>query len=69
MIQTSTSSWASPTVQFIKKNGEDIRLCIDYRSVNHLSRVMVYPMPLIRELLQDMENALWYCDLDMSSDF
>ncbi|POM72780.1 Hypothetical protein PHPALM_10452 [Phytophthora palmivora] len=31
MIRHSTSPWASPIVVIIKKNGIDIRLCIDYR--------------------------------------
>ncbi|POM79617.1 Oxoglutarate dehydrogenase (succinyl-transferring), E1 component, variant 4 [Phytophthora palmivora] len=46
MIRHSTSPWASPIVVIIKKNGIDIRLCIDYRLVNSLTRLMVYPMPL-----------------------
>ncbi|KAJ0391130.1 hypothetical protein ATCC90586_010973 [Pythium insidiosum] len=44
-VQPSTSSWASPIVIVIKKNGVDIRLCVDYRVVNSLTRLMVYPMP------------------------
>ena len=69
IIQPSTSPWASPIVVIIKKNGEDIRLCIDYRKVNELTRLMVYPMPLISELLQDLDKAMWYCSLDMASGF
>ena len=69
IIRPSTSPWASPIVVIIKKNGEDIRLCIDYRRVNQLTRLMVYPMPLINELLQDMDKAMWYCSLDMASGF
>ena len=30
---------------------------------------MVYTMPLISELLQDMDKALWYFSLDMASGF
>ena len=30
---------------------------------------MVYPMPLISELLQDMDKAMWYCSLDIASGF
>ncbi|CAI5719702.1 unnamed protein product [Peronospora destructor] len=30
---------------------------------------MVYPMPLISELLEDLDKALWYCSLDMASGF
>ena len=30
---------------------------------------MVYPMPLISELLQDMDKAMWYSSLDMVSGY
>uniref|UniRef100_H3H7N1 Reverse transcriptase domain-containing protein n=1 Tax=Phytophthora ramorum TaxID=164328 RepID=H3H7N1_PHYRM len=69
MITPSTSPWASPIVIIIKKNGVDIRLCIDYRLVNSLTRLMVYPMPLISDLLEDLDKLLWYCSLDMASGF
>ncbi|GMF47169.1 unnamed protein product [Phytophthora fragariaefolia] len=69
IIQHSTSPWASPIVVIIKKNGIDIRLCIDYRLVNSLTRLMVYPMPLINDLLDDLDKVLWYCSLDMASGF
>ncbi|POM68730.1 LOW QUALITY PROTEIN: Reverse transcriptase [Phytophthora palmivora] len=69
MIRHSTSPWASSIVVIIKKNGIDIRLCIDYRLVNSLTRLMVYPMPLINDLLDDLDKVLWYCSLDMASGF
>ncbi|OWZ04605.1 reverse transcriptase [Phytophthora megakarya] len=37
--------------------------------VNSLTRLMVYPMPLISDLLEDLDKALWYCSLDMASGF
>ena len=40
IIRPSTSPWASPIVVIIKKTGVDIRLCIDYRRVNQLTRLM-----------------------------
>ena len=69
IIRPSILPLASPIVVIITKNKEDIRLCIDYRRVNQLTRLMVYPMPLISELLQDMDKAMWYCSLDMASEF
>ncbi|OWZ02052.1 reverse transcriptase [Phytophthora megakarya] len=70
MINYSRSPWASPIVVIIKKNGVGIRLCIEYRLVNSLTQLMVYPMlPLINDLLEDLESTLWYCSLDMASGF
>ncbi|POM57599.1 LOW QUALITY PROTEIN: Reverse transcriptase, partial [Phytophthora palmivora] len=69
MIRHSTSPSASPIVVIIKKNGINIRLCIDYRLVNSLTRLMVYPIPLINDLLDDLDKVLWYCSLDMASGF
>ncbi|GMF31897.1 unnamed protein product [Phytophthora fragariaefolia] len=69
MITPSTSPWASPIVIIIKKNGVDIRLCIDFRLVNSLTRFMVYPMPMINDLLEDLDKVLSYCSLDMASGF
>ncbi|KAE9301979.1 hypothetical protein PF001_g14210 [Phytophthora fragariae] len=69
IINPSTSPWASPIVVIIKKNGVDIRLCIDYRVVNGLTRLMIYPMPLVDELLENLEFILWFCSLDMASGF
>ncbi|GMF37492.1 unnamed protein product [Phytophthora fragariaefolia] len=69
MIQPSTSTWASPIILIVKKNGVDIWLCIDYRLVNSLARLMVYPMPLVNDLLENLDKYLWYRSLDMASGF
>ena len=69
IIRPSTSPWASPIVVIIQKNVEDIRLCIDYRRVNQLTRLMVYPMPLIKNLLQNIYKAMLNCSLDVASGF
>lgn len=45
LIEYSMLEWASPIVVEMMKNGVDIRLCIDYRAVNLLTRLMSYPPP------------------------
>ncbi|OWZ05002.1 reverse transcriptase [Phytophthora megakarya] len=69
IIRPSTSPRASPIVIVRKSNGVDTRLCIDYKLVNNLTRLMVYPMPLISDLLDNLDKALWYCLLGMTSGF
>ncbi|POM74748.1 Reverse transcriptase [Phytophthora palmivora] len=66
---TNQGTTIDSNVVIIKKNGIDIRLCIDYRLVNCLIRLMVYPIPLINDLLDDLDKVLWYCSLDMASGF
>ena len=53
----------------IKKNGEDVRLCIPYRWVNQLKKLMIDPVPPISKLLQDMDKALWYFSLELANGF
>ncbi|OWY94021.1 hypothetical protein PHMEG_00036371 [Phytophthora megakarya] len=40
LVSFSDSQWASPIVLVLKKNGEDIRLCIDYKMVNAVTPIM-----------------------------
>ncbi|KAE8966201.1 hypothetical protein PR001_g28484 [Phytophthora rubi] len=72
LVQTKLveySDWASPIVIVMKKNGVDIRLCIDYRLVNQLIKLMHYPLPLIDDLLIGFESTMWFLSLDMASGF
>ncbi|OWZ08328.1 reverse transcriptase [Phytophthora megakarya] len=69
MINHSRSPWASLIFVIITKNGVDIRICINYRLVNSLTLLMVYPVPQINDLLKELNYTLWYCSLDMASGF
>ncbi|KAE9180622.1 hypothetical protein PF004_g24787 [Phytophthora fragariae] len=69
LVEHSESPWASPIVIVLKKNGVDIRMCIDYRIVNTFIKLSNYPLPLIDDLLIGFESAMWFMSLDMASGF
>ncbi|KAE9248212.1 hypothetical protein PF004_g3968 [Phytophthora fragariae] len=69
LVAFSNSPWASPIVIVLKKNGIDIRLCIDYKMVNAITVALEYAMPLVDDLLTELESYLWFCSLDAASGF
>ncbi|KAE9288168.1 hypothetical protein PR003_g25867, partial [Phytophthora rubi] len=69
LVAFSNSPWASPIVIVLKKNDIDIRLCIDYKMVNAITVALEYAMPLVDDLLTELESYLWFCSLDAASGF
>ncbi|OWZ23031.1 reverse transcriptase [Phytophthora megakarya] len=69
LIEYSDSEWAPPIVIVTRKNGVDIRLCIDYRLENQMIKLMYYPLPLSDALLIGFENVMWFLSLDTDNGF
>lgn len=67
-IRASNSPAASP-VLFVKKPGGGIRMCVDYRALNRITRSDRYPLPLIKETLRNLSTARWYTKLDIRAAF
>ena len=65
IIQKSTSPWNSPIVAIRKKDGS-VRLCIDYRRLNSITKRPIYPMPSMRELFDTLAGAKYFSSLDLS---
>ena len=59
LISFLHSPWASPIVIVPKKNCVDIRLCTDYTMVNAVTMGMEYAMPLVDDLLTELEDYKW----------
>lgn len=68
IIRESNSNFASPIVLAKKKCGK-FRLCIDYRKINKKIIRDHYPLPLIEEVLDKIEQAQVFTSLDLKNGF
>ena len=60
-----TSSPHSAPVLFVKKKYSLLRLCIDFHSLNHISKKNCYSLPLISDLLDSPHKAWVYSKIDL----
>jgi len=67
-IRESTSSYASPLV-LIKKNGGSWRCCIDLKKLNAFTVKNKFPIPLIEDLLDELNGACYFSKLDLRSGY
>ena len=68
VIQPSHSLWASPIVLVAKKDGST-RFCVDYRKLNAIMKMDVYPLPRIDDMLDLLANNQYFSTLDLASGY
>lgn len=68
IIRPSDSEYASPIVLVKKKSG-DIRMCVDYRALNKVTKRDNYPIPLIDDCIDYLANKDIFSLLDLKSGF
>ena len=64
-IRPSTSPCGAPVLFVPKPKGRGLRLCVDYRALNSVTKKNRYPLPLIDNLLERLKSAKVYTALDL----
>ena len=67
-IRPSQSPAGSPIV-FAKKKDGSLRLCVDYRGLNKITKRNRYPLPRIDELLDRLSKAKIFSKIDLKSGY
>jgi hypothetical protein len=66
LIRPSYSEFGSP-ILFVRKADGSLRLCIDYRGPNEVTRKDAYPLPCVDDTLDEIKDANYYTHLDLAS--
>ena len=68
VVSESQSPWSSPIVVVRKKTGE-IRLCVDYRKLNDVTRKDAHPLPRIEDMFDTLSGSRYFSTLDLASGY
>jgi hypothetical protein len=66
LIRLSHNKFGSP-ILFVRKADGSLRLCIDYRVLNEVTRKDAYPLPRVDDTLDKLKDANFYTYLDLAS--
>ena len=53
----------------VRKKDRDLRICIDYRKLNDITKMDPYPIPLIHEMLDRLGGAKYFSVIDLASGY
>src|SRR5699024_9469688 len=67
-IRRSRSPYASPVVLVQKKQG-DWRFCVDYRRLNMNTVPDAQPIPIIKDLFNEIKNSRYFISLDLRAGY
>jgi len=68
IIRRSSSNFASRTVIVKKKDGSN-RVCVDYRQLNKMVLKDCFPVPIVKDVLEKLENAKMFTIMDLKNGF
>ncbi len=68
LIRDSVSSWCSPLV-VVPKKLDEWRVCADYRGLNLKTERDSYPMPDVKQVLEDLGGNEFFSTLDLTSGY
>ena len=64
IFKVQTSEWVSPIVISLKKDGTEIQICVDFRSLNAVTIKDPFPIPFIDNILEEVAGHEMYSFID-----
>jgi hypothetical protein len=67
-IMPSSSPWGCSAI-FLKKKGQTLRMCVDYRALNEVTIKNKYPLPRVNLLFDQLTGAQVFSKIDLISGY
>ena len=68
VLKYSKSPWSSPIVPVRKKDGS-LRMCIDYRALNKVTKADRFPIPNMNDLIFGLHGMQYFTTLDLKKGY
>ena len=68
IIERSDSPWSSPIVP-VRKGDGSLRMCVDYRRVNRVTKTQNFPIPNLSETIYTPHNINYFTKIDLTKGY
>ena len=68
VIQHSNSPWTSPVMLVEKRDGSH-QFCVDYRQLNAVTKINVFPLPQVDDALDMLLQVQYFSTLDLTAGY
>jgi hypothetical protein len=68
LIRPNHNEFGSP-IHFVRKADDSLRICIDCRRLNRVTRKAAYPRPRVDDTLDELQDTIFNTHLDLAFGF
>lgn len=68
-VASDPNGWISETVNVLKSNADEVRICVDMKNANTAIKDQDYPMPNVEEIIYNLNGMKVFTKIDLKAAF